>query len=81
MGVRNLDVALDEKVAAAPAASAEQQGLSLSVWLNHAAENALALEDGLVAVAEWEAEHGALMAHELAAADAALASGVASFHD
>ena len=36
------------------------------------AENALALEEGLAAVAEWEAEHGALMAHELAAADAAL---------
>lgn len=72
MGVRNLDVALDEKIAAAATASAAQQGLSLSAWLNHAAENALALEDGLVAVAEWEAEHGTLMAHELAAADAAL---------
>jgi hypothetical protein len=39
-----------------------------------AAENALALEEGLSAIAEWEAEHGALMAHELAATDAALNS-------
>ena len=72
MGVRNLNVVLDEKVAEAASVSAEQQGLSLSAWLNHAAENALALEEGRAAVAEWEAEHGALMTHELAAADAAL---------
>ncbi len=72
MGVRNLSVALDEKVAAAASASAEQQGLILSAWLSHAAENALALEQGLAAVAEWEAEHGHLMVDELAAADAAL---------
>jgi hypothetical protein len=40
--------------------------------LNRAAENALAIEDGLAAVAEWEAEHGALTATELSAADAVL---------
>jgi hypothetical protein len=72
MGVRKLSVALDEQVAEAAAASAERLGLSLSAWLNRAAENALAIEDGLVAVAEWEAEHGALTAEELRAADAAL---------
>jgi hypothetical protein len=47
-------------------------GLSLSAWLNRAAENALAVEDGIGAVAEWEAEHGALTAEELRAADATL---------
>jgi hypothetical protein len=72
MGVRKLSVALDEQVADAAAASAERLGLSLSAWLNRAAENALLIEDGLVAVAEWEAEHGALTAEELRAADAAL---------
>ena len=72
MGVRKLSVALDEQVAAAAAASAERLGLSLSAWLNRAAENALAIEDGLAAVAEWEAEHGALTAEELRAADVAL---------
>jgi hypothetical protein len=69
MGVRKLSVALDESVAEAAAATAERQGLSLSAWLNRAAENALAIEEGLAAVAEWEAEHGALKAAELAAAD------------
>jgi hypothetical protein len=72
MGVRKLSVALDAQVADAAAASAERHGLSLSAWLNRAAENALAIEDGLGAVAEWEAEHGALTAEELRAADAAL---------
>ncbi|GMU68679.1 MAG: hypothetical protein AMXMBFR37_10110 [Steroidobacteraceae bacterium] len=69
MSVRKLSVALDEQVAAAAAASAERRGLSLSAWLNRAAERTLAVEDGLAAVAEWEAEHGALTAAELAAAD------------
>jgi hypothetical protein len=75
MGVRKLSVALDEQVAEAAAASAERHGLSLSAWLNRAAENALAIEDGLAAVAEWEAEHGALTTEELSAADAALDGG------
>lgn len=72
MAVRKLSVALEEHVAEAAAASAERLGLSLSAWLNRAAENALAVEDGLAAVAEWEAEHGALTEQELAAADATL---------
>jgi hypothetical protein len=72
MGVKKLSIALDERVAEAAAASAERHGLSLSAWLNRAAQNALALEDGLAAVAEWEAEHGPLTAEELAEADAIL---------
>lgn len=72
MSVRKLSIALDEQVADAAVASAERHGLSLSAWLNRAAENALAIEDGLAAVAEWEAEHGALTATELSAADAVL---------
>jgi hypothetical protein len=72
MAVKKLSVALDGKVAEAAAVSAERQGLSLSAWLNRAAENALAIEEGLAAVAEWEAEHGALTSAELAAADAVL---------
>ena len=72
MTVRKLSIALDEQVADAAAASAARHGLSLSAWLNRAAENALAIDDGLAAVAEWEAEHGALTATELSAADAVL---------
>ena len=72
MGVKKLSIALDERVAAAAAASAERLGLSLSAWLNRAAENSLAIEDGLAAVAAWESEHGAFTAEEIAVADAVL---------
>lgn len=72
MGVKKLSIALDERVAEAAAASAERHGLSLSAWLNRAAQKALAIEDGLAAVAEWEAEHGAFTAEEIATADAIL---------
>jgi hypothetical protein len=47
--------------------------VSLSWWLNEAAEHALHVEAGLRAVAEWEAEHGALTDGELAEADRFLA--------
>lgn len=72
MAVRKLSVALDELVAEAAAASAERHGLSLSAWLNRAAEKALAIEDGLAAVAEWEAENGPFTAEEIASARANL---------
>ena len=74
MAVSKLSVALGEDVARAAKASAARQGLSLSAWLDNAASNALGIEAGLRAVAEWEAEHGALTAEELAAADAILDS-------
>jgi uncharacterized protein YaeQ len=70
--VKKLSVALDESVAGRASEAAERHGLSLSAWLNAAAERALLLEAGLAAVAEWEAEHGALTADELAWADSVL---------
>lgn len=54
-------------------AAAERRGVSLSAWINAAAADALAIEDGLAAVAEWEAEHGSPTHEELAAADRLLA--------
>jgi len=72
MVVRKLSVALDERVAKAAGRAAERAGLSLSAWLNHAAERELAIDAGLDAVRQWEAEQGVLTAAELAAADALL---------
>lgn len=69
MAVTKISIALDASVADKASRAAQREGLSLSAWLNRAAENALAIEDGLAAVAEWEAEHGALNEEELAAAD------------
>ena len=67
--MKKLSVALDDTVAREVARAADRAGVSVSAWLNHAAENELAVEAGLDAVCEWEAEHGELTAKELAAAD------------
>ncbi len=75
MAVRKLSVALDESVAEGAATAAERHGLSLSAWLNAAAERALVLEEGLVAVRAWEADHGVLSHQELAWADSVLDAG------
>lgn len=72
MAVKKMSVALDEVVAREVALAAEHDGVSVSAWLNRAAENRLAIESGLAAVREWEAEHGPFTADELAAADAIL---------
>jgi hypothetical protein len=72
MAAQKLSIALEQPVAYAAKQSAERRGISLSAWLNEASRNALAIEDGLAAVAEWEAEHGPLTAQDLAAADAVL---------
>jgi len=69
MAVRKLSIALDDHVAEAAARAAERAGISFSAWLNHAAENELTVEAGLDAVRDWEADHGALTAAELRAAD------------
>jgi hypothetical protein len=42
--------------------------MSVSAWMTAAARRELRLRDGLAAVAEWEAEHGALTGQELAKA-------------
>lgn len=49
--------------------AAQQEGLSVSAWISQAAEDRLAIQEGLAVVADWEAEHGAFTAAELAQAD------------
>ncbi len=51
---------------------ARQAGVPLSVAISEAAEQWVRVRQGLRAVAEWEAEHGALTDAELAEADALL---------
>jgi hypothetical protein len=48
--------------------AAAAEGLSVSAWMTSAARRALLVRDGLAAVADWEAEHGALTEAELSAA-------------
>ena len=46
-------------------AAAARRGVSVSAWMTDAARLALKVRDGLGAVAEWEAEHGALTEAEV----------------
>ena len=75
MAVKKLSVALDESVAAGAASAAALHGVSLSAWINAAAERALVVEAGLAGVRAWEADHGELTAEELAWADSVLDAG------
>ena len=54
--------------------AAARRGVSVSAWITEAARLALKIRDGLAAVAEWEAEHGAFTEGELKAARKSLAS-------
>ncbi len=63
-----LAITVDPDVHAGVVAAAEAEGVSVSAWMTSAARKALKLKDGLAAVAEWEAEHGAFTEAELEAA-------------
>jgi len=63
-----LAVTVDADVHAKVIEAAEAEGTSVSAWITAAARRALVARDGLVAVAEWEAEHGAFTEAELEAA-------------
>lgn len=61
-----LAITVDPGVHAGVVAAASEEGVSVSAWMTKAARRALLVRDGLKAVAEWEAEHGALSDDELA---------------
>jgi hypothetical protein len=63
-----LAITVDRSVHAKVLDAAEAEGLSVSAWMTAAARQALLVRDGLVAVAEWEAEHGPFTPEELESA-------------
>ena len=65
-----LAVTVDADVHSKVLDGAEAEGKSVSAWITDAARRALKIRDGLAAVAEWEAEHGAFTPAELLAARA-----------
>jgi hypothetical protein len=63
-----LAITVDREVHAKILSAVEAEGSSVSAWITAAARQALRVREGLAAVAEWEAEHGALSDSELEAA-------------
>jgi hypothetical protein len=70
-----LAITVDPDVHAQIITAAAAEGLSVSAWMTAAARRALIVRDGLAAVAEWEAEHGALTREELQAARQRIGTG------
>lgn len=64
-----LAITVDAEVHRKVVTAALAEGVSVSAWMTSAARRALKTRDGLAAVAEWEAEHGAFTEAELAEAD------------
>jgi hypothetical protein len=73
-----LAITVDPDVHAGVLQAAADEGVSVSAWMTSAARQALLVRDGLAAVAEWEAEHGALTDDEMAAARARVAAQLTS---
>jgi hypothetical protein len=73
-----LAITVDPDVHEGIVAAAAEQGVSVSAWMTAAARRALRVADGLQAVAEWEAEHGALSEAELEAARRRVTDALAS---
>jgi hypothetical protein len=63
-----LAITVDPEVHEGVLAAAADEGVSVSAWMTAAARRALLVRDGLLAVVEWEHEHGELTAAELEAA-------------
>jgi hypothetical protein len=58
MVVRKITISLEESAYQAAVAAAKASGLSLSAWLSRYAEHRARVEEGLRAVAAYEAEYG-----------------------
>jgi hypothetical protein len=81
MPVQKLSISLEEPVLLAARQAAQRRGMSLSAWLNDAAERTLeteaSIEKGLAGVAEFEAENGPPSAEVVAEVEAVLdAAGI-----
>jgi hypothetical protein len=63
-----LAITVDPDVHEQVLAAAANEGVSVSAWMTAAAQRALLVRDGLLALAEWEQEHGSLTEAELEAA-------------
>jgi len=64
-----ISISLAPDVHARLVEEANAEGVTVSAWIGRAAEDRLAINDGLALVAKWEAEHGAFTPEELARAD------------
>jgi hypothetical protein len=75
-----LAITVDADVHDGVVAAAAAEGVSVSAWMTEAARRTLLVRDGLAAVAEWEAEHGAFTEAELTASRQRVTAEVRASH-
>ncbi len=63
-----LAITVDPDIHEQVVAAAAHEGVSVSAWMTEAARRALLVRDGLIAIAEWEKDHGEFTAAEIAEA-------------
>ncbi len=73
-----LAITVDPQIHAGVVSAARQAGVSVSAWMTEAARLALIRQDGLRAVAEWEAENGAFTDPEMVEARRHVAAEIAA---
>ena len=71
-----LAITVDSDVHERVVAAAADEGVSVSAWMTAAARRSLLVRDGLLAVSEWEEEHGAFSDAEIQAARRRVANEV-----
>jgi hypothetical protein len=73
-----LAITVDADVHEQVIGAAAEDGISVSAWMTRAARRALLVRDGLLAVTEWENEHGPFSEAELEAARRRVTDDVAA---
>ena len=67
---QKIAITVDQDVHAKVLRAANEENMGVSAWMTEAARHALRIREGLAAVADWEAEHGAFTDAEMRAARA-----------
>lgn len=80
MATKKVTITLPEEVVERVAELAGEAGLPVSTYITRVAEHHIRVRDGLAAMKEWEAEHGAFTDEELAKADDIIAAALAARH-
>jgi post-segregation antitoxin (ccd killing protein) len=74
MAAKKVTITLPEELVEAISAAAHEAGVPVSRLVASAAERELRLREGRRLIAEWQAEHGAFTAEELASVRAEMAA-------
>src|SRR5438552_2884811 len=74
VATKKITITLPEDVLAYVQRFTKEMGMPISTWIAETVEHEIRIREGLAAMREWEAEHGAFTEEEIAWADAQIAA-------